>query len=244
MSEPANHDNDALLVDDATFARWKAEARACPPNPDDWAHFVAMLRLSAAIDSYSADNPDLPGAAMASSLCAMQAVVSFLQKQPHLDQHGEAVAPLNRLSMALHDIGEGRPAAMFKPVREPGAPGAPRNRAAIDMIKGFAARAVDELCQSGTPLTKAAEQVADALRKASRRERSTQEPPGQKGFGRITAGTVRNWRARIMEGAGPGASDLAILHYKEPLPVAAGGTPKQRGEFLLKVLRDRAASVI
>jgi hypothetical protein len=244
MSDPANSGNDRPLVDDATFATWKAEARACPPDPDDWAHFVAMLRLSAAIDSDASNNPDEPGASIVPSMCAMRAIVSFLQGHPHLDEHGEAVAPLNRLSAALNDLSEGRMPPMFKPVRIPGVPGAPGNRMAVETIKGLAARTVSELCESGMSLTEASRAVCVALQRASERERGMQDSPSQKGFGKITPATVKNWRARIMEGSGPGASKAAVWQYNQPLPLGVGLTPQQRSQNLLKVLRERAASMI
>ena len=223
-----------FLVDDVTMASWRAEARANPPNLDDWAHFIGMLRLAAEVDrdSHSPQNIDLPGAAIASAELAIRGVVDFLQRQPYLDRHGEAVAPLVRLHGALWDLTEGRAPTMFKTIngtrRNPG-----RGQAEMQ-IQGVAARTLSEFIEAKVPPKDAARRIAKALEGASRR-----------GMGKITAATVINWRHRLMGAAGgPGAPVEAIQHYREPLPSGLGGTSLERAETLLTILRDRASALV
>lgn len=223
--------DDFPLVDDATMASWRAEARANPPNLDDWAHLVGMLRLCAEINSHSASNPDLPGAAISSAECAIRAVVSFLQKQPYLNLRGEAVAPLVRLQLAMWDLTEGRAPPMLKPVS--GGRGNPGKGQAATMIQGIAARTLSEFIEARVPPREAARRIAHALNAASRR-----------GMGKITGATVINWRDRLKQGPGPGAPDIAVDHYRAALPLGMGETPLARAENLLVVLRDRSAALV
>jgi hypothetical protein len=218
-------------VDDLTMSAWRAEARANPPRIDDWAHMIGMLRLSAELERYAADHPDEPGTAIGAAECALDAVVKFLQKQPYLDTHGEAVAPLARLRFAMRDVTEGRSPAMFKPV--PSGRGNPVKGQAAVMIQALAARALSEFIEARVPKKEAAGRIAKALKRASSR-----------GMGRINAKTVIHWRERIMQGPGPGAPDAAIAHYKESLPPGMGSTPLARAEKLLEVLRGRSASLV
>lgn len=147
---------------------------------------------------------------------ALRAVLLFLERQPGVMRHA-AIAPLIRLQGDIIDLADGRVSPLFKPVaRQRGNPGKGQNEA---MRMGFAVRTMSELMDGGTSEAEAARQVAAAI--------------GEK------ATTVRNWRARLNEGPGPGAPQLAIDHYKEPLPPDLGSTPEQRGKNLLGVLRTR-----
>jgi hypothetical protein len=225
---------DSFLVNDARMASWRAEARANPPNLDDWAHLVTMLRLAAEIngDSARAENIDLPGAAIASAECSVRAVVGFLQRQPYLGLHGEAVAPLVRLQGALWDITEGRAPAMFKTIggkrQNPG-----RGQTAM-LIQAMAARTLTEFIAAEVDPKDAAKRIAKALDAASRR-----------GLGKITPETIINWRHRLMGAAGgPGARPEAVQHYREPLPPGLGASPMIRAEALLEILSNRAAALV
>jgi len=168
MSGADDNVDDFPVIDDATMAAWKAEARSNPPNLDDWAHFVGMLRLSAAINHHSANNPDVQGAAISSAEVAISSVVSFLQRQPYLqNQCREAIAPLVRLQIAMRDLTEGRAAPMFKPLTI--GRGNPGKSLAAQMIQGLAARALSEFIEAGVNPNDAARNIASALRGASRR---------------------------------------------------------------------------
>lgn len=222
-------------IDDATMAAWRAEAKANPPNLDDWAHMVAMLRLSAHLDRHAAQNPELPGSAVVASECATRAVVTFLQRQPYLDRHGEAVAPLVRLHLALWDVTEGRAPAMFKPVPKAaaGGRGNPGRGGAVAMIQGIAARTLCEFIAAGVKEEVAARRIADALRLASRR-----------GLGPVKDSTIKNWRDRFLLGRGPGAPEMAIQQFRERIPDSFGVTALARAENLLRFLRERSAALV
>lgn len=219
------------VIDDATMATWRAEAKANPPNPDDWAHLIGMLRLAAELDRHGAKHPDEPGAAIGASECALDAVVKFLQKQPYLNLRGEAVAPLVRLRLALRDVTEGRAPPMFKTVgaarRNPG-----RGQAEM-MIQGLAAKALSEFIEAGTAPKVAAARIATALQGAAQRR-----------MGKIDAKTVINWRNRLMQGPGPGSPPMALAHFKAPVESGLGETASAKAESLLKVLRERSASLL
>ncbi|OZB39551.1 MAG: hypothetical protein B7X48_08870 [Acidiphilium sp. 34-60-192] len=100
-----------------------------------------------------------------------------------------------------------------------------------DVVKGQAARVLDLLIQSGENASKAADQIARAL-KAGR----------VTGAGRIKASTIINWRNRHKEGAGAdGVNALSLGHFTGEIPAMAGHTPKEQAEWILRNLRGAPA---
>ncbi len=198
-------DQDGLpILDDVTFERWRAEAQADPPDLQDWADLVVLLRWAADLDRRGYRNSALP-LGMTAVEYGLRALLFFLQKQQHL-MNRNAVAPFLRLHGAIVDLADGRISPLFRPVRS-GRPGAPGKSQIESMIMGLSARAMTQLMNvDGVPMDQAARQVAHAIRLGR-----------IVGYGKVKAETVKNWRARIMEGPGS-APKLAIDHYNEPLP--------------------------
>lgn len=221
---------DGLPEPDAeTFAALQAEAITARPKASDWAKLVAKLRWAVEVERRGLEAPGTIAPRI-----ALDALIEFLVKQRCIEQHGAHV-PLVRLAGALADLAGGSTPPLFKPtVRKAG------NRSkshAEAVIRGFSVRAAEELIESGVPAPDATRRVATALRAGK-----------VSGWERINAATVENWRERIRQGVWrrqpvPGASQEAIDHYLEPLPAALGSSPKQRGEILLKILRERGRAL-
>jgi len=206
-----------------TEAQTGNEALTARPKATDWAVLVAGLRWAAEVDRRGNEDGNVPEGTTAPRI-ALKALIAFLNKQPCVERHGAHVS-LVRLAGALADLGDGIVSPLFRPtVRNPGNPGKGNNAA---LIMGFAARTLTELKDGGMPLDDAARRVATALRAGQVR-----------GSGKYDAATVKTWRARI-KSRSKSIPPAAIFHYEEPLPPTLGHTPKQRGEALLKVLRDR-----
>jgi hypothetical protein len=160
---------------------------------------------------------------LAAGLGCLQAVLHFLQKQPGVMARGD-LASLSRLNAALCDLSVGgKVHDLLKPVKKSGRPGIGM---VYEIIQVIAARALTELIEAGEDRTQSATRIARAI-KAGRRD-----------MGSVKAATVLNWRDRMMQGPGPGASEQAVLQYRMPV---AGDTPKARGEILLKALAQRSA---
>jgi hypothetical protein len=181
------------------------------------------LRCIAEIERRGLRNAELPPGVTGPER-AQRAVLRFLQQQDCVMQHN-AAAPILRLNSAISDLADGRVSPMFRPVnRRPGRRTTSRVEA---LIMGMAARAMSELMEAGATLDEAARQVAQAIRAG-----------GVIGHKKISAATVKNWRARIMEGPGA-APPEAIAHFREPLWPDA--TAARRGKNLLTVLRQAGA---
>jgi hypothetical protein len=216
-------------VDAATFAAWREEAKAQPPDIEDWADLVAILRWHAELDRQGVENPKLPPR-MTSIERTIFAIGGFMQRQPLLmekDNHG-AAALVVRLHRAIADLERGLVSPIFKPTKtKKGNPGLATE---VEIIKGWASRAVTGLMtENNTSLHDAAQTVASALRPASRRS-----------LGPITTETVINWREKLLRrrGRGKNPQDIAVQAYDDPLP--SGFT----AEHLVQALRKKASSFV
>jgi hypothetical protein len=230
VKDGATNPDGLPIIDNATLEAWTAEALAEPPDPQFWVDLTIILRWAAELDRRGVNDPKMPPG-MTPCFFALHHLYGLLLKQLFLMRRGENCAPLMRLSSAIFDLSDGRVSPMFKPLsRKKGNPGLPSN---FEIIKGTAARAMSELIEGGMPLPEAAQIVANALQDASR-----------KVVGNITAQTVTNWRERLMQGEGPGASEFAVQAYRDSLPFEMGDTPLERGKNLVGQLRQRAAGLI
>ncbi|MDR3428098.1 hypothetical protein [Silvimonas sp.] len=84
---------------------------------------------------------------------------------------------------------------------------------------------MNELMEGGQASDEAAQKVARAMKAGK-----------AAGHSKASYQTVKNWRARCMEGPGPNISPEALKNFQEPLPPHIGASPKERGEFLLNAL--------
>ena len=98
-----------------------------------------------------------------------------------------------------------------------------------EFYQGIAARALSEFMAAGENKDQAARGIATKLNNAGC------------DIGEVTATTVINWRERLEQGQGPGASEHAVKQYRMPVP---GDTPKERGENLLKAIAHRATLTV
>jgi hypothetical protein len=220
------------MVDDAErdaafakfFEQWQPES---PPSPDDVAELLAHIRATAAVDRNVWLKREPPDELSAVQGCLL-AVLRFLEKQPGLMERGD-LSPLLRLNAALSDLTVGIVSDLLKPRKKKrGRPGVGSQR---QILQATAARALSELIEAADDQDQAASRIARAL-KGKRRD-----------MGEVTAATVVNWRERLMQGPGPGASEEAVQQYRMPLPDHFGETPKLRGEALLKKLAQRGDAI-
>ena len=204
------------LPDEATLATfWRDAATAPLPTPQEWAELLTGLRWAAEVQHQGKDAPNMPAGATAAQI-ALSAVVAFLERDCVL--RDGASMPLIELQGALLDLSSGRVSPMFKPVSKPAHnPGKGRSEA---LRIGMTARAMSLLMDGGSTEDAAAQRVGRALG--------------------IKPTTVKNWRDRMEQGHGPGASREAVAHYAAPLPDWPGSTPTQQGEQLLDLLKARA----
>lgn len=209
------------------WEQWRREASDSPPNIDDFAEMMADIRLHAALDRTEFSKLEPPDELCAALAC-LQAVLSFLQKQPGLMERKD-LAPLLRLNGALNDLAGGKPSNLLKPARKPGGKGGNTgDNITYKFIKAIAARTLSELITAGEDINQSAGRIARAL-KAGRRD-----------MGHVNAATVVNWRERFEQGPGAGAQADAMEQYRMPTP---GDTPKERGENLLKALAQRGGAI-
>jgi hypothetical protein len=217
--------DDSLEARQRLVQKWQAEALANPPSPEDWADLVVAFRLASEVDKCDTP-PGTPPGIPAADL-ELQGVVRFIMNQRNMKLNAN---PLLRTLSALGDLSAGQVHPMLRPInRKRKNPGKGHVAA---MLQGCAARAYSELVEGGVPRQQAARKVADALRPASKR-----------GLGTVDAKTVINWQARLSQGPGPGAPDLAVQHYRAPVD-GLSDTPLARGKALLAALRDRAAGLM
>ena len=95
------------------------------------------------------------------------------------------------------------------------------------IYQAIGARALSELIEAGDDKQQSAKRIAAELNKLD--------------IGDVKAETVINWRERLEQGKGAGASLQAVIEYRE---LAPGDTPKERGENLLKAIAQRAALTV
>ena len=218
-------DDDGLpKIDGETFKKWKLELLQDFPPSNDLADLLVMLRWHAEIDRRGIENPKLPKGLTACER-SIHSILTFLKTHNLTQYHGGDV-PLRRLNHAFVDIANGKRSKLFEPKERRS--GKPPNDTIYETIKGFATRTLSELIEAGDNPEESAKRIAKALK--SRRDMRD-----------IRGETIINWREKIMLGEGPGASALAVKHFKEPLTAAFGDTPRARGENLLKQLEKRGA---
>jgi hypothetical protein len=190
-------------------------------NLVDISELIVALREAAHVG----DGDELrPGLAAAER--QLMLLLNALSVEPEL-QISRSLKPLMVLHGALVDLANGQQPEMLTPLRKPA--GRPEKDVASVFLQAMAARTLSELFEGGEALAVAAGRVAKALR-------------GMKG--NPTTTTVKNWRARLEEG--PGGSGMprdAWEQYVAPLPPGLGSTPKERGENLLKALRERGSLI-
>jgi hypothetical protein len=222
------NDDGVPSPDPELMKKWREAALRDLPPPNElrenFADLIAAMRWASELDRIGAANKDLPDK-LTSTEYMLRALLTCFLTVPTLLKDGH-LAPLMRLKAAIVDLADGRQSDLFKPlIKNVGHPG---KGTAHTAIQGLAARALDELVDSGEPVKQASDRVADAVRKGRRDMRD------------VTGVTVRNWRARLEEGPGArGVQVAAWQHYRAPLPPDLGGTSKIRGESLLKALRER-----
>lgn len=213
---------------DEAMEKLIAEAHNERPDPRFWLELVVIMDIVADINRQEAADVSHPG--QAATQYMIFNLAKLFAKQSYFLQRGEICAPMLKLSMALFDLNHGRVSPMLKPsARSNGNPG---RTISFGIIKGTAARALTELLEGGTPAPEAAQMVAASLRAASKR-----------GLGQVTAHTVANWRSRLEQGEGPGASKVELLAYQGTLSPHLGDTPKARGHNLLNELQNLAAEL-
>lgn len=201
-----------------TISSWVAGAVSNPPNLESWVDLIVQIRNGndREINNLSNSSQEIE---LSASVNAIHHIVSFLQAQSEFSDDKSALVPLMRLYMALQDLQRGIVSPMFKPQGKRG------NSAVYEIEKGYAERALSELLASGMSAEEASRKVASACGNFQKK-------------GRIEAKTVRNWRERLEQGPGPGVSDASVLAYKRDLPIEFGKTPKERGEEMLRLLKD------
>lgn len=215
---------------DAAFAKlfeqWQREVPESLPSPDDVAEMIAHIRANAAVDREVWSKREPPDELSAVQGCLL-GVLLLLEKQPGLMERGD-LAPLLRLNAALSDLGVGKVATFLKPAKKIGRPSVGSRR---EILQALAARALSELIEAGDDQDQAASRIVRAL-KAKRRD-----------MGDVSAATVVNWRERLIQGPGRGASEEAVQQYNMSLPDRFDETPRLRGEALLKALAKRGDAI-
>jgi hypothetical protein len=209
----------------------RAKAKGMAPNEETWADLIVGLHEAQFLEqSNTAVGSLTPG--MTSAEHALRKIIEFLQQQPGITEMALEV-PLHRLNMAIGDLANGRTAPMLKPAIRLG--GNPGNGEKYETLVGFSARALKEFiaAKPRNPAAKnaAAKRIADLLKEVCPDE-----------FGAIKPGTVINWYERLEQGAGPGAPDYALDHYREPLPPEWGDNPSDIAEILLRAIKANAAT--
>jgi len=211
-------------------------SRRCPRKGGSWATSVRVGTLAKAniIDECGLGPADLPPGLQASAQ-ALHSLVEFLQKQPHFIRRSQDLFPLRRLDFALFDLWNGTVSPMFRVSRGK----KPPNGSGLELIKGLAARAVDELLRASR----------DDLQ-----EPSSPEPAAQtvaqacgplRGHGTVTGKDVINWREDCRRKPKRGAQDSpGRWIYRQPLSPWTGNTPRERANHLLEVLRQRISALV
>jgi hypothetical protein len=215
---PSIIDEVELATLDALLLQRKQEVRQSPPARSDVAEMIAFISTAATRERDNGSKGKAPDEREAIELC-LQAVLRFLMKQPGLMERGD-YQPLMRLNAALCDLKVGKSSELFEPAKKPKG-GHPGGGITYDHLKGIAAQALSRLIEAGDDKKEAAERVARSC---------------PKNMGKVNAKKVINWRALLMMGVGPGASEIAVQSFLDPVP---GSTPRAQGELILKILAKR-----
>jgi hypothetical protein len=215
---PTIVDDVELAILEALFRQRKQEVRQSPPDIIDVAEMIAAISTAATREREKVSKGETPDESEAVQLC-LWAVLQFLMKQPRLMERGD-FQPLLRLHGALCDLKAGKVPDLFKPEKKAGRPPVGVSR---EFYQSKGARILSELIEAGEDKHQSAKRIAAELNKLD--------------IGNVEAATVINWRERLEQGEGQGASKDAVLEYLEPVP---GDTPKERGENLLKAFGQRA----
>jgi hypothetical protein len=221
MASPATTADDSeQAILDAMFRQSMQEVLQSPPNLIDVAEMIAVISAAATRERDKVSKGKAPDEREAVALC-LRAVLQFLMKQPLLMERGD-FQPLLRLHGALGELTEGIQPDLFKPRKN-----RKGGRPPVGWARGFyqakGARAISELIEAGEDKDQSAKRIASELNKLD--------------IGDVEAATVINWRERLGQGKGDGASEDAVREYLAPVP---GDTPKARGEILLRAIAQRA----
>jgi hypothetical protein len=208
------------------FEQWQREVPEPLPNPDDVAEMIAHIRANAAVDREVWSKREPPDVLTAVQGCLV-GVLRLLEKQPGLMERGD-LAPLLRLNGALSDLTVGKVSNLFKPAKKKAGRHVSSQH---ELLQAMAARTLSELIEAGDDKDQAASRIARAL-KVRRSD-----------MGDVSAATVVNWRERLIQGPGRGASEEAVQQYNMSLPDRFGETPRLRGEALLKALAKRGDAI-
>lgn len=220
VTDPSTVDDLELPILDALFRQRMQEVRQSPPELVDVAEMIAVISAAATRERDKVSKGETPSEREAVELC-LRAVLQFLMKQPLLMERGD-FQPLLRLHGALGELVDGKQPDLLKPTknRTGGRPGVGRARG---FYQSKGARTLSELIEAGEDKHQSAKRIAAELNKLN--------------IGNVEAATIINWRERLEQGEGPGASKDVVREYREPVP---GDTPKERGENLLKAFAQRA----
>jgi hypothetical protein len=211
-------DDVGLAILDGLFRQRMQEVCQSPPELVDVAEMIAVISAAATRERDKVSKGETPDEREAIELC-LQAVLQFLMKQPRLMERGD-FQPLLRLNGALCDLKAGKAPNLFKLEKKAGRP---RVGVSREFYQSKGARTLSELIEAGEDKHQSAKRIAAELNKLD--------------IGNVEDETVINWRERLEQGEGQGASADAVREYLEPVP---GDTPKERGENLLKAFGQRA----
>jgi hypothetical protein len=211
--------------DRLAFSMRRCDAMGSPPDIEAWMTLVATLQIAAGRAQQGENHPLLPDGLGVIAEYA-NAFGDFLLAHPWA--HAEGLQqPLGRLLAAIMDLANGKTPELFKPIAKVG--NRPKDETIGEIIKGQAARALDELISAGEPTEQAASKVLRVLRAGN-----------VLGAKRWTPRTIERWRYRLREGEGA-MSPVALAHFRQALRPDAGATHAQRAEWLLGTLRNALA---
>lgn len=226
-TEAAGTSRPSVPVADATLAVWVAEAAESQPDLKGWIDLIVQLRrVAAAGRDKTVEIPSPRSTFLAAA--QLQAIVTFLQEMPcFLGEAAYDLDPLQQLRVELFNVTHGIVGSMLRPPPRSG--GNPGNSSNFEMMKGQAARAMDELIQAKVPLKEAATKVARVLSVPSSGTRGRT----------ITWKQVKYWRENLMAGLGPGVTEAALDAFRKDY-TEAGATPTERARRLIEDLRQVA----
>jgi hypothetical protein len=210
------------------------EALQMLPDPSFWVHLTDIMRHAAEIDRLGLNgNPKYN--ARLSSQVLLHNLADLLSKQHYFRRHQDYLGPLMRLSAAAWDLNHGHTHLVLKAESSASNPGQPATHA---LIKGMAARAMDELIKGKVPRETAARTVLAALRAATAKGMTAGTRRRE-----ITWRTVTGWRDELNKGSHESESAAFRLSYKAEMDSSVSESPLDRGNALVAELRTLAASL-